>query len=97
MKPAYFHPHFEFRFPFVGRVVHAGMEMEMELRTAIELWHVLGEEPSGGGTARYVDSSLERMQVRMKHMTDSRYMILCNGRALPLQPTREAEIMMPSR
>ncbi|MBA3008631.1 MAG: transglutaminase family protein [Desulfobacula sp.] len=86
MKPAYFHPHFEFRFPFVGQVVHAGMEME--LRTAIEPWHVLGEEPGGGVTARYVDSSLERMQVRMKHMTDSRYMILCNGRALPLQPTQ---------
>ena len=85
MKPEYFHPHFEFRFPFIGKVVHAGIEME--LRTAIEPWHVLGEEPGGGGTARYVDSSLEKMQVLVKNMTDSRHMVLCNGRPLPLQPS----------
>ncbi|MBF0242341.1 MAG: transglutaminase family protein [Desulfamplus sp.] len=85
MKPQYFHPHFEFRFPFVGKVVHAGIEME--LRVAIEPWHVLGEEPGGGGTARYVDSSLERMQVLVKNMTDSRHLIMCNNRPLPMQPT----------
>ncbi|MDZ7666240.1 MAG: transglutaminase family protein [Desulfotignum sp.] len=85
LTPAHFHPHFEFRFPFVGKVVLAGIELE--LRTAMEPWHVLGEEPGGGGTARYVDSSLEKMQVRVKNMNDSRYMVTCNGRALPLQPT----------
>jgi uncharacterized protein (DUF2126 family) len=85
LKPDYFFPHFEFRFPLVGHVVHAGIEME--LRVAIEPWHVLGEEPGGGGTARYVDSSLERLQVRVKNMTDSRHMILCNGCVLPMQPT----------
>ena len=85
MIPAHFHPHFEFRFPFVGHVTHAGMEME--LRVAMEPWHVLGEEPGGGGTARYVDSSLEKMQVLVKNMTDSRHKVLCNGRPLPLQPT----------
>jgi uncharacterized protein (DUF2126 family) len=85
MKSDFFHPHFEFRFPFVGKVTHAGIEME--LRVAIEPWHVLGEEPGGGGTARYVDSSLERLQVRVRNMTDSRHMILCNGRVLPMQPT----------
>ncbi len=85
LKPEYFHPHFEFRFPFVGKVTHAGIEME--LRTAIEPWHVLGEEPGGGGTARYVDSSLERMQVLVKNRVDSRHIVTCNGRALPLQPT----------
>lgn len=85
MKPEYFHPHFEFRFPFVGKVTHA--DIEMELRVAIEPWHVLGEEPGGGGTARYVDSSLEKMQVRVKNMTDSRYRVLCNGRPLPMHNT----------
>ncbi len=85
MKPEYFHPHFEFRFPFVGKVTHAGIELE--LRVAIEPWHVLGEEPGGGGTARYVDSSLEKMQVLVKNMNDARHMVLCNGRVLPLQPT----------
>ncbi|MFH1153118.1 MAG: transglutaminase family protein [Pseudomonadota bacterium] len=85
MKPEYFHPHFEFRFPFVGKVSLAGMEME--LRTAMEPWHVLGEEPGGGGTARYVDSSLERMQVMVRNMTGARYKVLCNSRVLPLQPT----------
>lgn len=85
MKPEYFHPHFEFRFPFVGKVVHASIEME--LRVAIEPWHVLGEEPGSGGTARYVDSSLEKMQILVKNMTDSRHMVTCNGRPLPLQPT----------
>ena len=85
MKPAYFHPQFEFRFPFVGQVTRDGINIE--LRTAIEPWHVLGEEPGGGGTARYVDSSLEKIQVKVSQMTDSRYQILCNGRPLPLQPT----------
>ena len=85
MKPEYFHPHFEFRFPFVGKVILEGIELE--LRVAIEPWHVLGEEPGGGGTARYVDSSLEKMQVKVSNMTDSRHLVLCNGRALPLQPT----------
>ncbi|MGM0395370.1 MAG: transglutaminase family protein, partial [Thermodesulfobacteriota bacterium] len=85
LAPAHFHPHFEFRFPFVGKVTHAGIELE--LRTAMEPWHVLGEEPGVGGTARYVDSSLEKMQVRVKNMTESRYLVTCNGRALPLHPT----------
>lgn len=85
MKPEYFHPHFEFRFPFVGRTTCDGIDLE--LRVAIEPWHVLGEEPGGGGTARYVDSSLERMQVLVKNMTSPRHKILCNGRPLPLHPT----------
>ena len=84
LTPACFHPHFEFRFPFIGKVCHAGVEME--LRTAIEPWHVLGEEP-GGGTARYVDSSLERIQIKVSGMTDNRYQVLCNGRPVPLHPT----------
>ena len=83
--PSWFAPHLEFRFPLVGMVRAAGIELT--LRNALEPWHVMGEEGAPGGTARYVDSSLERMEVRVTGLNDSRYVITCNGRALPLQPT----------
>lgn len=82
----FFHPHFEFRFPIYGKVNYQGIELE--LRQALEPWHVLGEEPGGGGTARYVDSSLERLQVKVSGMTGERYIVTCNGKPVPLQPTR---------
>jgi uncharacterized protein (DUF2126 family)/transglutaminase-like putative cysteine protease len=75
----------EFRFPRYGTVVYDGIEIE--LRQAIEPWHVLGEEIGLQGTARYVDSSVERLQVRARGLTPSRYLVACNGRALPLTPT----------
>ena len=81
----FFHPHFEFRFPVYGKVDCQGMEIE--LRQALEPWHVLGEEPGGGGTARYVDSSVERLQVKVSGMTGQRHMVTCNGQPIPLQPT----------
>jgi len=81
----WFAPFVEFRFPRYGTVVYNGIEIE--LRQAIEPWHVLGEEVSAGGTARYVDSSVERMQIRVRHMNDSRHIVTCNGRPLPLTPT----------
>ncbi len=62
----WFEPHFEFRFPCIGEIEQQGIQIE--LRTAIEPWYVLGEEPAGGATARYVDSSVERMQVKVKGM-----------------------------
>lgn len=81
----WFEPFVEFRFPRFGTVVYEGVEME--LRQAIEPWNVLGEEMSAGGTARYVDSSVERMQLLVRGLTDGRHEIACNGRRLPLHPT----------
>jgi uncharacterized protein (DUF2126 family)/transglutaminase-like putative cysteine protease len=81
----WFAPHFEFRFPVCGRVTYRGVNVE--LRQAIEPWHVLGEEVVTGGTSRYVDSSVERLQVKVAGMTDSRHVVTCNGRRVPLHPT----------
>jgi uncharacterized protein (DUF2126 family) len=85
MQPEWFAPHFEFRFPFVGDYDARGLHLE--LRHALEPWHVLGEEPGAGGTVRYVDSSLERLQVKVSGVTDSRHRITINGQAAPLHPT----------
>lgn len=75
----------EFRFPHYGRLNID--DIELELRWAIEPWHVLGEEISLSGTSRYVDSSVERLQVRLTGLTDSRYVLACNGRRVPLKST----------
>ncbi|MGR8933572.1 MAG: transglutaminase family protein [Gammaproteobacteria bacterium] len=76
-------PFFEFRFPHYGSVRASGMDIE--LRFAIEPWHVLGEEMGNAGTARFVDSSVERLQVKISGCTDTRYVLTCNGRRLPLR------------
>ncbi|MFN8751922.1 MAG: DUF2126 domain-containing protein [Betaproteobacteria bacterium] len=81
----WFAPFFEFRFPRYGTVVCQGMELE--LRQALEPWHVLGEEAAGSGTTRYVDSSVERLQVKVRHLNPQRFAVLCNGRPVPLAPT----------
>jgi uncharacterized protein (DUF2126 family) len=81
----WFEPHLEFRFPLYGSLVQRGIELE--LRQALEPWHVLGEEGFAGTTVRNVDSSLERLQVKVTGMTDSRHTVACNGRRIPLQPT----------
>ncbi len=84
-KHEWFAPFVEFRFPRYGTVTYDGVTIE--LRQAIEPWHVLGEEVSGTGTARFVDSSVERLQVKVTGMTGERHRVACNGRALPLVPT----------
>ncbi|MDE2395657.1 MAG: transglutaminase family protein, partial [Burkholderiales bacterium] len=81
----WFAPHFEFRFPLVGEV--ASMGIELALRSALEPWHVMGEEGSAGGTVRYVDSSLERLELKVSGFNDNRHIVTVNGRAVPLQPT----------
>ena len=84
--PAWFDPFFEFRFPHYGDLV-TGNGIKVELRGAIEPWNVLGEEVSAQGTSRYVDSSVERMQIKVNGMTGPRHAVTCNGRRLPLHPT----------
>jgi uncharacterized protein (DUF2126 family)/transglutaminase-like putative cysteine protease len=83
----WFAPHIEFRFPMIGSVTKRGIRLE--LRHALEPWHVLGEEASGGQTVRNVDSSVERLQVKVSGMIDSRFAVLCNGRPVPLHFTGE--------
>ena len=81
----WFAPHFEFRFPVYGTVEHDGVTME--LRQALEPWHVMGEQGAAGATVRFVDSSVERLQLRVAGLTEGRHVVGCNGRHIPLQPT----------
>jgi uncharacterized protein (DUF2126 family) len=85
MDAAWFAPHFEFRFPLYGEVAARGVHLT--IRGALEPWHVMGEEGAAGGTVRYVDSSLERLEVRATGLNRVRYLVTVNGEALPLQPT----------
>jgi uncharacterized protein (DUF2126 family)/transglutaminase-like putative cysteine protease len=92
MSLDWFAPHFEFRFPKLGDIAVAGALLE--LRQALEPWHVMGEEGGAGGTTRYVDSSLERVEVKVSGLPADRYVVTCNKHAVPLQPTgREGEFI----
>jgi uncharacterized protein (DUF2126 family)/transglutaminase-like putative cysteine protease len=81
-------PFMEFRFPHFGDIQKFGMSLS--IHGAIEPWHVLGEEVSSQGTSRYVDSSVERLQVKVTNFNRERFAVLCNGRMLPLQATEIA-------
>lgn len=98
----WFEPFFAFRFPICGRVLldaGGGATLELELRHAMELWPVVGEQMAGGGAARLVDNSLERIQVGLGVIAGNsrleglphRYQILCNGRAVPLRAAGEPD------
>ncbi|MEM7783145.1 MAG: transglutaminase family protein, partial [Planctomycetota bacterium] len=84
----WFQSHFEFRFPFIGGFTHNSVDVE--IRQAIEPWNVLGEESTASGTSRYVDSSIERMELKVSGFVDERYLIVCNGIEVPLHPTEQA-------
>jgi len=85
MDASWFEPHYEFRFPRYGELNLD--QFGVELRGALEPWLVLGEEASGGGQARYVDSSVERVQVETHGWVDERYSLTCNQQLVPLTPT----------
>jgi uncharacterized protein (DUF2126 family) len=85
-------PFTEFRFPRIGTAVFDGVEIE--LRGAIEPWNVLGEESTAGGTARYVDSSVERIQVRLIGADRHRYVVTANGYPIPLLATDNPDVQV---
>ena len=82
-EDSWFASHFEFRFPNIGTVEYDGVSIQ--LRTAIEPWYVLGEEPAGGATVRFVDSSVERLEIKTIGLDPSKHHLLCNGIRIPLQ------------
>jgi uncharacterized protein (DUF2126 family) len=85
LQTEWFAPHFEFRFPQMGDL--AVNNVQLEIRQALEPWHVLGEEPGAGGTVRYVDSSLERLQVKARGLVDTRHVVCVGGNVIPLRST----------
>ena len=82
---SWFDPFLEFRFPYHGGITVN--DIQLELRLGIEPWHVLGEELTNAGTGRFVDSSLERLQVRVTGFVQERHILLCNGCRIPLRST----------
>jgi len=89
----WFASHLEFRFPKIGSI--SGDGVELELRQALEPWNVLAEETVSGRTVRSVDSSIERIQVKVSGITaESRYVVACNGRRVPLTSAVESGVLL---
>jgi uncharacterized protein (DUF2126 family) len=91
-EPEWFAAQLEFRFPFCGEATCEGMTLT--LNQALEPWHVLGETGAIGGTVRFVDSSVERLQVKLEGANPARYAVTCNRRLVPLRETPEAGVVV---
>ncbi|GLQ55731.1 DUF2126 domain-containing protein [Devosia nitrariae] len=92
LEPDWYAAQLEFRFPFCGEVEYQGMKLE--LRQALEPWHVMGEQGAIGGTVRFVDSSVERLEVRFEGADPERYAVACNRRRVPLKKTATAGVLV---
>ncbi|MBP9892316.1 MAG: transglutaminase family protein [Planctomycetes bacterium] len=84
----WYRPFLDYRCPQAGQ--HQVDDLSIEIRVALEPWIVLGEQPTAGTVSRYVDSSVERLQVRVDGFVESRHAIAVNGWNLPLRATGKA-------
>lgn len=85
LESEWFDPFFAFRFPMCGSVQVGGVNLT--IRSALEPWPVMGEEPAGGGVSRAVDATVERLEIRATGLVPNRHIVACNGRIIPLSPT----------